>query len=102
MYIYIYIHNIYYVNFTNAIVFQSFNCFHLRKGLYWKRREHNNVILRAVSLIALLRCRLIYSQQYAPYEHIYIYTISSFEFNAMRYCSFDRAKIVICALVSRH
>ena len=47
--------------------------FHLKKGLYSKRREFNKVILRAVSHIVFLRCRLIYNQHYAPYEHIYIY-----------------------------
>ena len=33
----------------------------------------NKVILRAVSYIVFIRCRLIYNQHYAPYEHIYIY-----------------------------
>ena len=40
--------------------------------IHSKRRELNKVILRAVSYIVLLRCRLIYNQHYAPYEHIYI------------------------------
>ena len=62
-----------YVYVTHAIVFQSINCHHLKKGLYSKRRESNKFILRAVSHIDLLRCRLIYNQHYAPYEHIYIY-----------------------------
>ena len=31
------------VNFTHAIVFQSFNCFHLRKVLNPKRHELNNL-----------------------------------------------------------
>ena len=35
--------------------------------------EINNVILRVVSYIVLLRCRLIYNQHYAPYEQIFIY-----------------------------
>ena len=48
------------------------NCLHLKKSLYSKRRELNKVILRAVSYIVLLRCRLIYNQHYALYEHIYI------------------------------
>ena len=43
-------------------------------SLQAKRRELNKVILRAVSYIVLLRCRLIYNQQYAPYEHLYIYS----------------------------
>ena len=30
-------------------------------------------MLRAVSYIVFIRCRLIYNQHYAPYEHIYIY-----------------------------
>ena len=65
---YIYI----YIFFTHLIVFQSFSCFHRKKSLHSKRRELNKVILRAVSYIVLLRCRLIYSLHYAPYEHIYI------------------------------
>ena len=36
------------------------------------RREFNKVILRAVSHIVLLRCLLIYTQHYAPQEHIFI------------------------------
>ena len=65
LYIYIYICIFFrYVNFTNAIVFQSFNCFQLRKGLSSNHREFNKVILRAVFHIVLLRCRLM---------HIYIY-----------------------------
>ena len=64
LYIYIYICILFrYVNFTNAIVFQSFNCFQLRKGLSSNHREFNKVILRAVFHIVLLRCRLM---------HIYI------------------------------
>ena len=35
--------------------------------------EINNVILRAVSYIVLIRCRLTYNQHYAPYEQIFIY-----------------------------
>ena len=62
MYIYIY-----------TCIYMYINCFHLKKGLYSKHREFNKVILRAVSHIVLLRCRLIYNQHYAPYEHIYIY-----------------------------
>ena len=51
---------------------------YLRKSLHSKRRELNKVILRAVSYIVLLRCRLIYNQHYAPYEHIlFIYTTQS-------------------------
>ena len=41
-------------------IYELFNCFHLRKGLYSKRRKFNKVILHAVSRIVLLRCRLIY------------------------------------------
>ena len=70
IYLYIYVH-FPYVNFTHAIVFQSINCFHLKKGLYSKRREFNNFILRAVSHIVLLRCRLTY---------IYIYFNQSNKF----------------------
>ena len=40
-----------------------------RKGLYSKRREFNKVILRAVSNIVLLSCRLIYI-----YENIHYLT----------------------------
>ena len=53
----------------------EFNFFHLKKSLHSKRRELNKVILRAVSYIVLLRCRLIYNQHFAPYEHIYIYML---------------------------
>ena len=49
-------------------IFSTINCFHLKKGLSSKRRDINKVILRAVSHIALLRCRLIYNQHY-----IYVY-----------------------------
>ena len=75
MYWYVFIcYNIYiFMYIYNAIVFQSFNFFHLRKGLYSKRREFNKFILRDVFHIVLIRCRLIYDQHYAPYEHIYIY-----------------------------
>ena len=45
----------------------------VEKSLHSKRRELNKVTLRAVSYVVLLRCRLIYNQHYAPYEHIYIY-----------------------------
>ena len=72
-YIYIYIRIFPYEDFTRAIVFQSINCFLPRKGLFSKRRELNKLILRAVSHVVLLRCRLIYNQHYAPYEHVYIY-----------------------------
>ena len=61
-----------YINFSHLIVFQSFNCFHLKKSLHSKRRELNKVIY-VLSYIVLLRCRLIHSQHYATYEHIYIY-----------------------------
>ena len=53
--------------------FQQFNYIHLKKSLYSKRCDLNKVILRAVSYIVFIRCRLIYNQHYAPYEHIYIY-----------------------------
>ena len=49
-----------YVNLTRVIVFQSFNCFYLKKGQYPKCRELNQFSLRAVSHIVLLRCGLIY------------------------------------------
>ena len=55
---------LYYTNMYTHIyvskVRSSFNCFHLRKGLYSKRHKFCNVILHAVSHIVLLRCRLIY------------------------------------------
>ena len=48
-----------------------FNCFHLKKSLYSKRRELNKVILRAVSYIVLLRCYI-----YSYMLHIcYIYSL---------------------------
>ena len=46
---------------------------HIYTYIYIYIYELNKVILRAVSYIVLLRCRLIYNQHYAPYEHIYIY-----------------------------
>ena len=55
------------------IRYYAFYIYILKKSLYSKRRELNKVILRAVSYIVLLRCRLINNQHYAPYEHIYIY-----------------------------
>ena len=54
-------------------IYITINCFHLKKGLYSKRREFNKVILRAVFHIVLLRCRLTNNQHYAPYIHIHIY-----------------------------
>ena len=48
---------------------------YIRIYIYIYYRELDKVILRAVSYIVLLRCRLIYNQHYAPYEHIYIYYI---------------------------
>ena len=59
LYIYIYIY--------------IYNYIHLKKSLKSKRCDLNKVILRAVSYIVFIRCRLIYNQHYAPYEHIYIY-----------------------------
>ena len=43
------------------------------------------VKLRAVSHIVFLRCRLIYSQHYAPYEHIYIFTLNVEIFHGVTY-----------------
>ena len=37
-------------------------------------------MLRAVSHVVLLRCRIIHNQHYAPYEHIYIYIPASVRF----------------------
>ena len=81
--------------------------FHLRKGLYSKRSEFNKFILRAVSHIVLLRCRLIYNQHYAPYEHIYIYiyTIHSYAHKlfillAMSYTQVDT--MILCIYIYMH
>ena len=64
-----------YILYIIIYIILLFNCFHLKKGLCSKRREFNNVILRVVSHVALLRCRLLYNQHYEPYVHtcIYIY-----------------------------
>ena len=42
------------------IYIYEFNYIHLKKSLYSKRCDLNKVILRAVSYIVFIRCRLIY------------------------------------------
>ena len=71
--IYIYIYIFHDVNFTHLIVFSAVNYIHLKKSLYSKRCDINKVILRAVSYIVFIRCRLIYNQHYI-YIYIYICT----------------------------
>ena len=53
------------LNYTHTythiyIFFLWFNCLHLGKGLCSKRREINRLIIRAMSIIAFLRCRPMY------------------------------------------
>ena len=47
------------------LFFSRLNCYNLKKGLCPKRCESNKLILRAVSIIVLLRCRLIYDHHYS-------------------------------------
>ena len=77
MHIYIYIYIYIYIFFF----FQQFNYIHLKKSLYSKRCDLNKVILRAVSYIVFIRCRLIYIHIHtyifliiAIYIYIYIYS----------------------------
>ena len=74
-------------------VIYIYNCFHLKKGLYSRRREFNKVMLRAVSHIVLFSCRLIYSQHYAPYEHIYTYIYMTYT-----YCAYQNYMYVIALI----
>ena len=51
---------------TEIIVFQSFNCIHLKKCLCPKRHELNKFYKRDIFL------RPIYNQNHTQYKHIYI------------------------------
>ena len=65
IYIFIYSRIFSYVNFTHLIVFQSFNCLNLKKSLYTKRRELNNVIY--------VLCLILFFFVVDLYIYIYIY-----------------------------
>ena len=65
IYIFIYSRIFSYVNLTHLIVFQSFNCLNLKKSLYTKRRELNNVIY--------VLCLILFSFVVDLYIYIYMY-----------------------------